>query len=70
MRVGSGTGVGEGLAGCRNRSKSRGSGPRCRRVIGCDEGIAWSALPSASVNSEIRSKVTAENEGEEKMWEV
>lgn len=54
----------------RNRSKSSGSGPKCRRVIGYDDGTWWRFLQIASINSEIRSKVIAENEDGEKLWEV
>lgn len=54
----------------RNRSKSSASGPKCRRVIGYDDGTSWRFLQIASINSEIRSKVIAENEDGEKLWEV
>lgn len=53
----------------RNRSKSRGSGPKCRRVSACDGQSLWSSLQIASINSKITSKVIAENEDGE-IWEV
>ena len=43
---------------------------RMQEVIGCDDGTPWSLLQIASINSEIRSKVIAENEDGEKLREV
>lgn len=54
----------------RNRSESRGSGTKFRRVIRRDGESLRSSLHIASVISEVRSKVIAENGDGETIWEI